>query len=170
VAPPELPVSFSRMGKGSAHPAPPICELRVELQGNGETCAWRVIRLSSGVLLPRLNRVLLTALGWFKASDWWFEAAQVRYGKPNESNDVQEAATVRLRHILPDTGTEASYSCVAVGAWWQHRLTIDRLLTPNPEMRDPVCLSGGGTVPTGHARAQGFDVRVTNAELAQLRR
>jgi len=158
------------MARGSAgHPAPPICELRVELQHGTERSVWRVIRLSSGVLLPRLNRVLLTALGWFKASDWWFEAAQVRYGEPNESSDVEAAATVRLRHILPDTGTEASYACEVAGAWWRHRLTIDRLLTPNPEMRDPVCLSGEGTVPTGHARALGFDVRVTNAELGDRR-
>lgn len=155
---------------GTAHPAPPICELRVELlNASGERSAWRVIRLSSGVLLPRLNRVLLTALGWFRARDWWFEAARVRYGEPNESNDVQSAATVRLRHILPDTGTEASYGCEVAGDWWLHRLTIDRLLTPNPEMRDPVCLGGAGTVPTGHATASGFDVRVTNAELVRLK-
>lgn len=155
------------MGRGNAgHRAPPICELRVELEG--AESAWRVIRLSSGVLLPRLNRVLLTALGWFKANDWLFEAAHVRHGEPNESNDVADAATVRLRHILPDTGTEASYSCDVAGEWWRHRLTIDRLLTPNPLLRDPVCLSGAGTVPTGHARASGFDVRVTNAELARL--
>jgi hypothetical protein len=130
---------------------------------------WRVIRLSSGVLLPRLNRVLLTALGWFKAGDWWFEAAHVRYGEPNEANDIVDAATVRLRHILPDTGTGASYVCEAAGALWSHRLTIDRLLAPDPELRDPVCLSGNGTVPTGHARASGFDVRVTNAELERLK-
>lgn len=157
------------MGKGSGrHPSPPICELRVELL-NHEPPAWRVIRLSSGVVLPRLHRVLLAAMGWFKAQDWSFEAAQVRYSTPNESSVRHDASTVRLRHILPDINTEATYVIELDRAIWRHRLAIDRLLTPNPALRDPVCLSGAGTVPTGHARALGFDVRVTNAELARLR-
>lgn len=157
------------MGKTrTKHASPPICELRIELLDN-EPSAWRVLRLSSGILLPRLNRVLLIALGWFKAVDWWFEAAQVRYGAPNESADSHDAATVRLRHILPDTGHEALYVIELDRTPRRHRLTLDRLLTPNPALRDPVCLSGGGTVPTGHARALGFDVRVTNAELERLR-
>lgn len=134
-----------------------------------EPSVWRVLRLSSGILLPRLNRVLLITLGWFKATDWWFEAAQVRYGAPNESAGYNESSTVRLRHILPDTGTEALYAIQLDRTLWQHRLTLDRLLTPNPALRGPVCLSGAGTVPTGHARALGFDVRVTNAELEHLR-
>ena len=55
------------MGKTrTKHASPPICELRVELL-DSEPSAWRVLRLSSGILLPRLNRVLLIALGWFKA-------------------------------------------------------------------------------------------------------
>ncbi len=157
------------MGKGNArHPSPPICELRVELLGD-QPGPWRAIRLSSGVLLPRLNRVLLTALGWFKADDWWFEAASVLYAGHNESTERHTAATVRLRHILPDTGTEAHYVVQLDRAPWRHRLTLERLLTPNPDLRDPVCLSGDGVVPTGHARASGFDVRVTNAELIRLR-
>ena len=157
------------MGKGSTrHPSPPICELRVELLDH-EPSAWRVLRLSSGILLPPLNRVLLITLGWFKAVDWWFEAAQVRYGAPNESAESHDASTVRLRHILPDTGTEALFVIQLDRTPWRHRLTLDRLLTPNPALRGPMCLNGGGTVPTGHARALGFDVRVTNAELKQLR-
>ncbi|MGQ0640184.1 MAG: IS1096 element passenger TnpR family protein [Gemmatimonadaceae bacterium] len=155
------------MGKGSSrHPSPPIVELRVELQ---QSTTWRVIRLSSGVVLPRLNRILLAALGWFKAEDWWFEAAQVRYGAPNELDDRTDAATVRLRHILPDTGTDATYVVRLDRKEYQHRLMIDRLLTPSAELRDAVCLSGAGTVPTRHALASGFDVRVTNAELALMR-
>jgi hypothetical protein len=154
------------MGKGSSkHPSPPIVELRVELQNDQ---AWRVVRLSSGITLPRLHRVLLAALGWFTADDWWFEAAQVRYGQPNELDERRDASTVRLRHILPDTGTEASYVIRLERGEWTHRLTVDRLLTPNPDLRDPVCLRGSGTVPTGNARASGFDVRVTNAELERL--
>jgi hypothetical protein len=154
------------MGKGkSRHPSPPIAELRVELE---EGAVWRVIRLSSGILLPRLHRVLLTALGWFRADDWWFEAAGMRYGEPNEDDSRHDAATVRLRHIAPDSGSDAFYVCATAGAVRRHRLSIDRLLTPHPDLRDPVCLSGGGVVPTGHARASGFDVRVINAELARL--
>ncbi|MGH7710863.1 MAG: IS1096 element passenger TnpR family protein [Gemmatimonadaceae bacterium] len=149
------------------HPSPPICELRVELLGE-QAGAWRVIRLSAGVLLPRLSRVLLAALGWFKADDWWFEAAQIRYREPNAHTERTDAGTVRLRHILPDTGTEALYVVGLDRAEWRHRLTIDRLLTPSPDLRAPVCLAGRGTVPTGNARASGFDVRVTNAELKQL--
>ncbi len=166
---PGRPCAHNRVGmvKGSSrHPSPPIVELRVELQN---AMAWRVVRLSSGIILPRLNRVLLAALGWFTADDWWFEAAQVRYGEPNEQDERRHASTVRLRHILPDTGTEASYVIQLDRVEWAHRLTIDRLLTPSPDLRDPVCLSGNGTVPTGNARASGFDVRVTNAELERLR-
>lgn len=157
------------MGKTrTKHPSPPICELRIELLDH-EPSAWRVVRLSSGILLPRLNRVLLITLGWFKAVEWMFEAAHVRYGAPNESADTQDASTIRLRHILPDTGTEALYAIQLERTLWRHRLTVDRLLTPDPAMRDPVCLSGAGTLPTGHARALGFDVRVTNVELERLR-
>lgn len=150
------------------HPSPPIAELRVELRAS-ESYAWRLLRLSSGVLLPRLHRVLLAAMGWFSADDWWFEAAGLRYGLPNEHEERSDASTVRLRHILPDTGHEATYVIVVDRATWTHHLTVERLLTPNPEMRDAVCLSGNGTVPTGNARATGFDVRVTNAELERLR-
>jgi hypothetical protein len=154
------------MGKGnSRHPSPPIVEVRIEL---AEAGAWRVIRLSSGVLLPRFHRVLLVALGWFKADDWWFEAAGARYGEPNELAGREDATTVRLRHILPDTGTEATFTIELDRRDYLHRLSLDRLLTPSPDLRDPVCLSGAGTVPTGNARASGFDVRVTNAELARL--
>jgi len=145
---------------------PPIAELRVELQ---ETGTWRLLRLSSGVLLPRLQRVLLTALGWFKADGWRFEAAHLCYGMPNETAECADAATVRLRHILPDTGTEATFVVTLDRVEYRHRLTVDRLLTPNVALRDAVCLSGAGTVPARHARALGFDVRVTNVELARLR-
>lgn len=150
----------------SRHPSPPICELRVEL--DTAEPVWRVIRLSSGVVLPRLHRILLASLGWFKASDWWFEAAQVRYGEPNKPDERRDAAKVRLRHILPDTGHDAWYVIDLNRELWRHRLTVDRLLTPDRALRDPVCLSGSGTVPTPNARASGFDVRVTNAELKQL--
>jgi hypothetical protein len=150
-----------------AHPSPPISELRVELLDQ-PAAPWRLVRLSSGIRLRGLHRVLLAALGWFKADDWWFEAAGVRYGEPNELDARHDAATVRLRHILPDTGTEAMYVLQRDREEWQHRLTIDRLLTPSPELRDAVCLSGAGTVPTRNARASGFDVRVTNAELNKL--
>jgi hypothetical protein len=151
------------------HPSPPVCELRAEVLGDSEAAVWRVVRLSSGILLPRLHRVLLAALGWFRADDWWFEAAQVRYGEPNESAARAEATTVRLRHLLPDTGHEMRYGIVRDRVTHVHRLTIDRLLTPDPELRDPVCLAGGGTVPTANARATGFDVGLTNAELQRLR-
>ena len=156
------------MAKGSRHPSPPICELRVELVGD-ERLVWRLIRLSSGILLPRLHRVLLAAMGWFTASDWWFEAAHTQYGLPNESSERHDPSKVRLRHILPDTGHDAWYEIASNRQRWRHRLSLDRLLTPNPDLRDPVCLSGHGTVPTGNARASGFDVRVTNAELQLIR-
>ncbi|HJU75436.1 MAG TPA: hypothetical protein VJ717_16955 [Gemmatimonadaceae bacterium] len=155
-------------GGRTRHSSPPICELRVELLSD-DLATWRVIRLSSGIVLPRLHRVLLTTLGWFKAADWWFEAAQVVYGEPNESDERHDAGAVRLRHILPDTGTEALYALEVDRKEWRHRLTIDRLLTPNRAMRDAVCLSGSGTVPTPNARASGFDVRVVNAELRPTR-
>lgn len=157
------------MGKAKArHPSPPVCELRAEMLEDG-AAVWRVVRLSSGVLLPRLHRVLLAALGWFRADEWWFEAAAVRYGEPNEQDARADAATVRLRHLLPDIGHELRYGITRDRATYAHRLTIDRLLSPDPNLRDPVCLAGAGTVPTASARATGFDVRVTNAELQRLR-
>jgi hypothetical protein len=107
-------------------------------------------------------------MGWFSADDWWVEAAGLRYGEPNEHKEHHAASTVRLRHILPDTGHEATYMIIVDRATWTHRLTVERLLTPNRELRDAVCLSGSGTVPTGNARASGFDVRVTNAELKRI--
>lgn len=149
------------------HPSPPICELRSELQSR-ESSAWRVIRLSSGVLLPRLHRVLLAAMGWFSAEDWWFVAAGTHYSAPNGQEERQAASTVRLRHILPDTGYQATYVIVVDRTTWTHQLTLVRLLTPNPDMRAPVCIAGAETVPTGNARASGFDVRVTNAELKRI--
>jgi hypothetical protein len=125
-----------------------VYQLRVELL-HLKPAIWRQILVPGSIKLPKLQLALLWTMGWDGGHLHEFVFGNSNYGVPDpdfpSDLPVMNEVGVQLSKAL---GALKSFTYVYdYGDDWQHRVKIEKVLPPDPDLRSPLCLAGRNACP-----------------------
>ncbi len=109
---------------------------------------WRRVLVPGEVTLGDLHEVVQVALGWTDSHLHEFEVDGVRYGVPDPewgSDEVGDESRVKLFRVARE-GARLRYA-YDFGDGWQHDVTVEKVLVPQPGTRYPRCIAGRRACP-----------------------
>lgn len=124
-----------------------ISQLKVQLR-EVEPPVWRRLLVPGEVDLGELHAVLQTAMGWSNAHLHEFETDDGdRYGVPDPDwvDGVADESKVRLFRVARE-GSRLRY-LYDFGDGWDHEVTVEKVLDPQPGIRYPCCVAGQRACP-----------------------
>ncbi|MFC4006168.1 plasmid pRiA4b ORF-3 family protein [Nonomuraea purpurea] len=134
-----------RCGLGEAGPGEPVYELKVTLLDTDDPVVWRRLRVSAGVPLSRLHRILAATMGWADYHLHVFTAGGQRYGQPSREWDdglLDETAVTLAEVAGARIGWEYDF-----GDSWEHELVVERTMEAEDGVAYPVVVAGEGACP-----------------------
>lgn len=110
-----------------------VLRLRVTLEGV-EPAVLRCIEVPTAMRLDRLHLVLQAAMPWQNYHLWEFEAGSTRWGLPDPDygNDIRPAAKATLADVVEAADGGAIRYLYDFGDSWQHRITVEDRIEPDP--------------------------------------
>ena len=126
----------------------PVYQLHIELKYL-KPAVWRRVLVPASIKLPKLHVVLLWAMGWDGGHLHEFVFGDDNYGMPDpdfpSDPPMLNEARVSLGRAL---GALKSFTYIYdYGDNWQHRVKVEKVLPPDPELRSPICLGGRNACP-----------------------
>jgi hypothetical protein len=126
----------------------PVYQLHVELL-HLEPAIWRQILVPGSIKLPKLRHVLLEAMGWEGGHLHEFVFGDTSYGQPDpdfpSDPPMLNEARITLTNAL---GSLRSFTYIYdYGDNWEHRVKVEKVLSPDPGLRSPRCLAGRNACP-----------------------
>lgn len=126
----------------------PVYQLHIELQYL-KPSVWRRVLVPASIKLPKLHVTLLWAMGWEGGHLHEFIFGDTNYGVPDpdfpSDPPMRDQARVTLSKAL---GALKSFTYVYdYGDNWQHRVKVEKVLPPDPELISPVCVDGRNACP-----------------------
>jgi hypothetical protein len=124
-----------------------IFELEIVLE-EVEPPVQRRVQVPGEVSLAVLHEVVQSATGWTNSHLHEFAVDGRRYGivDPDwDGQDVTDEAKVKLFRLVRE-GDWFGY-LYDFGDNWAHRLTVEKIVAPEPGVRYPRCVSGQGACP-----------------------
>ncbi|CAE6934876.1 hypothetical protein R69927_07371 [Paraburkholderia domus] len=129
-----------------------VYQLRVELLGL-RPAIWRQILVRGSVGLSRLHVILLMTMGWDGGHVHEYVIGGKNYGevdpffRPDVPDDppVLDEAKATLAVVLGDR--KLFTYIYDFGDNWQHRVKVEKILPPDPDLRSPICLAGRNACP-----------------------
>jgi len=127
---------------------PPIYQLHIELL-DLEPAIWRRILVPASIKLHKLHVVLLWTMGWAGGHLHEFVIGDDNYGIPDPNYDtppvIQREDRITLDAAL---GTRKAFTYLHdYGDGWEHRVTVEKILPPDPGLKSPRCLDGAHACP-----------------------
>lgn len=123
-----------------------IYQIKVTLLGTRPPI-WRRLLVSADMTLEQLHHVLQLAMGWEDSHMHEFRIGQKTFGTPNPDERLMglpataSERAVRLFTVLGKVGAKAVYT-YDYGDGWEHAVTVEKVLAPEPGRTYPVCLDG----------------------------
>lgn len=135
------------MGPGLITAETRIFQIKMEL-GEVRPTVWRRVLVPDALTLAELHAVIQSAMGWEDYHLHEFEIEAQRFGVPDPEEDdadlIDDAgATLGL---VASEGSELSY-LYDFGDSWEHTLTVEAVLAPEPGARYPRCVAGARPCP-----------------------
>ncbi len=126
---------------------PMAYQLRVTLM-EGDPPIWRRLRVPGSTTLPRLDRIIQTAMGWTNSHLHTFTTGGVIYAVPHPEwgIDVKDERRVRLDRIAKEEGEAFVYE-YDMGDCWQHQVLVEKVGADSIGAEGAVCLSGERACP-----------------------
>jgi hypothetical protein len=124
-----------------------IYEIKIELR-EVRPAVLRRVQVPGELSLAGLHVVVQVAMGWTDSHLHEFEIDGVRYGLPDpdwDFDEVRDETRVKLCRLLGQ-GDRVDYS-YDFGDGWTHRLTVEKVLVPEPGVVYPRCVSGRRACP-----------------------
>jgi Plasmid pRiA4b ORF-3-like protein len=124
-----------------------IFEIKIELR-EVRPAVLRRVQVPGDMTLAGLHAVVQVAMGWTDSHLHEFDVDGVRYGLPDPDWDVDEVrdeARAKLFRLLGQ-GDRVGY-VYDFGDGWTHRLTVEKVLAPEPGVSYPRCVSGRRACP-----------------------
>jgi len=126
----------------------PIYQLRIELL-HLEPAIWRQVLVPASIRLHKLHVVLLWTMGWAGGHLHEFIIGYDHYGEPDPHYDtpplIQRDDRATLAAALG--GRKGFTYLYDYGDGWEHGVSIEKILPPNPAMKSPQCLGGANACP-----------------------
>jgi hypothetical protein len=124
-----------------------IYEIKIELRGVRPSVLRRV-QVPAEMTLAGLHEVVQVAMGWTDSHLYEFDVGGARYGLPDpdwDFDEVRDEARVKLFRVV-EQGGRLDY-VYDFGDRWNHRLTVEKVLAPEPGVAYPRCVSGRRACP-----------------------
>ena len=128
--------------------ATPIYQLRIELLDLAPVI-WRQVLVPASIKLHKLHVVLLWTMGWDGGHLHEFVIGHDHYGIPDPDYDtpplIQREDRITLSAAL---GARKAFTYLYdYGDGWEHRVTVEKILPPDPGLKSPRCLDGAHACP-----------------------
>jgi hypothetical protein len=123
-----------------------IYQIKVTLLGTRPPI-WRRLLVPADLTLEQLHDVLQAAVGWQHCHMHDFRIGEKTFGTPDPDDSFMgtpataSEKTARLFRVLGKAGAKAVYT-YDFGDNWQHRITVEKVLAPEPGRAYPVCVDG----------------------------
>jgi hypothetical protein len=124
-----------------------IFEIKIVLQ-DVRPAVSRWVEVPGETTLAELHEVVQVAMGWTNSHLHEFDINGARYGQPDPDWDVGEVGDEAKATLfrLAAQGDRLGY-VYDFGDGWTHTLTVEKVLTPEPGVRYPRCISGRRACP-----------------------
>lgn len=124
-----------------------IFQLKIELR-EVRPPVWRRVLVPGEMTLAELHEVAQTVMGWSNCHLHEFEVGGARYGVPDSDwgwDGVADESGVKLFRVAREGGRlRYAYD---FGDGWQHDVTVEKVLAPQPGTRYPRCIAGRRACP-----------------------
>ncbi|WP_165036601.1 plasmid pRiA4b ORF-3 family protein [Candidatus Protofrankia californiensis] len=103
--------------------------------------------VSASATLGDLHDIIRVVLGWGDDHLHAFTADGARYANPYyKLDDCGDEDAVRLSRVLPREGAALTY-VYDFGDWWEHTITLEKIVDAEAAAVYPTCLTGCGDAP-----------------------
>jgi Plasmid pRiA4b ORF-3-like protein len=125
----------------------PIYQLKITLKG-ARPPIWRRVHIPSDITLAKLHKIIQLAMGWYNCHLHEFEVQGQTYGQPMPEYDfdVLNEQRIRLNQFVTREKVKFAY-LYDMGDSWDHEILVEKILSPDPETRYPVCIKGKRACP-----------------------
>ncbi|MGP8242627.1 MAG: plasmid pRiA4b ORF-3 family protein [Solirubrobacteraceae bacterium] len=122
-----------------------IVQIKVKLLGVAKPPVWRRVQLRADTRLAQLHDILQAALGWENYHMHVFSFGEEEFGVPDPELGFSDERQVTLGE-LTDIGARFRYT-YDFGDDWQHEITVEKLLDPDPDAHYPALVGAKGACP-----------------------
>lgn len=125
----------------------PIYQLRIQLL-DVVPAIWRVLLVPGSIKLSKLHVVLLWTMGWQGGHLHEFVFRHGRFGMPDPDYPDAELRDENKFTLSQALGPFASFTYLYdFGDGWEHMVTVEDILPPDPLLKSPKCLDGQNACP-----------------------
>ena len=109
---------------------------------------WRRVLVPATITLAKVHLVIQAAFGWGHSHLHEFVAGDgERYGTPDPMYDDPGSITSESTRLTTALN-RSTLSCVYdFGDYWDHRITVEKKLAPDPLLALPFCVGGACATP-----------------------
>ncbi|MEE9441263.1 MAG: plasmid pRiA4b ORF-3 family protein [candidate division Zixibacteria bacterium] len=110
---------------------------------------WRRVAVSGNVTLAKLHKIIQTVMGWENYHLHEFRYKGVVYAVPDpefDNVDVVDDRKAKLSRMIKEPKQQFSYT-YDFGDGWGHRLLVEKISDPEPEITYPICMGGERACP-----------------------
>jgi len=130
--------------------ANPIYRLKITLMET-QPSIWRWVEVQSNMSLAALHQIIQIAMGWTQSHLWEFLINDKSYSDPTfyddyDENESLDGRKTALSQVLKDVGNKIDY-VYDFGDYWLHEVVLERIDTPDPDGKYPLCISGERACP-----------------------
>lgn len=122
-----------------------VHRLKITLQGS-QPPIWRRLEVPSDMTLDRLHEVIQDAFGWCDCHMWVFETPEGEYGMEDPELGHRSAISKKVDGAAPRVGGRIRY-VYDFGDDWEHDIEVEDVLTAEPDVAYPRCLTGDRACP-----------------------
>jgi hypothetical protein len=124
-----------------------IYQLKVTLGGISPPI-WRRIQVPGNFGLDRLHLALQAAMGWENYHLYQFTIGGIDYSEPSPDDwrEMKDVRGVTLSQVVPSEGPRFMYE-YDFGDGWEHDIRVEKILTPEPNAKYPICIAGERACP-----------------------
>lgn len=127
-----------------------IYQIKVTLK-DARPPIWRRFQVPAGFSLHELHLILQEVMGWTNSHLHQFKIGEEYYGEPHpdfgyDDFEMKDASKVELSRVVQGEKTRFIYE-YDFGDSWEHQILIEKILTAEPGILYPVCLTGKRSCP-----------------------
>ncbi|MGW8195445.1 MAG: UPF0149 family protein [Desulforhopalus sp.] len=145
-----IKVDFPQHGPKKSHPAVPVYQLKIGLQG-AKPPIWRRIHVPGQTTLEQLHTIIQLTMGWDDCHLHQFVIDRTCYSLPDDDHNMRTSRPKNeAQYTLDDLADKIHPRFQYIydfGDNWLHQITVEKTLSPGQAKPYPVLLTGRRTCP-----------------------
>ena len=126
-----------------------VFQLKVTIK-NTKPPVWRRVLVDGASHLDEVHEVIQAAFGWWNSHLHQFEVDGKEYGVPDPDGDdwgppIIDEGFIRLDSVAT-VGSSFTYT-YDFGDWWEHKITVEKILPGTGDTSVPACIGGRRACP-----------------------